>query len=104
MRASFLFLTRALTEQRISGFEELLLLWEWGGRGLLDLIIGIRAGPLHGSGERNREAIPAEFFEGELGDLSEAVTIEDVGDGVARSQVEAVLEYASASLEEPVAA
>jgi hypothetical protein len=63
MRASFLFLPRDLTEQRISGFEQLLLLWEWVGRGLLDLIIGIRASPLHGSGERNREAILADFLE-----------------------------------------
>jgi hypothetical protein len=82
MRASFLFLPRDLTEQRISGLERLLLLWEWVERGLLDLIIGIRAGQLHGSGERNREAILAEFFEGDFGDLGEAVTIENVGDGV----------------------
>ena len=50
MRASFLFPPRDLTEQRISGFEELLLLWEWVGPDLLDLIISIRAGQLRGSG------------------------------------------------------
>ena len=57
--------------------------WSEPSEGLLDLIIGIRAGPLHGSGERNREAILAEFFEGDFGDLGETVAIEDVGDGVA---------------------
>lgn len=63
MLASFLFLPRDLTEQRISELERLLLLWEWVGRGLLDLIFGIRAGQLHGSGKRNREAILADFLE-----------------------------------------
>ena len=59
----------------------------WGrlGPGLLDLIIGIRAGPLHGSGERNREAILAEFFEGDLGEIA---AIKNVGDGVAHIEHE----------------
>ena len=88
MRARFLFLPRDLTEQRISELEQLLFLWGWVGRGLLDLIIGIRAGPLHGSGERNREAILAEFFEGDFGDLGETVAIENVRDGVAHIEQE----------------
>ena len=50
MCASFLFPPSDLTEQRIIGFEELLLLWEWVGPDLLDLIIGIRSGQLRGSG------------------------------------------------------
>jgi hypothetical protein len=50
MRASFLFLPRDLTEQRISELERLLFLWGLVGRGLLDLIIGIRSGQLRGSG------------------------------------------------------
>ena len=104
MRASFLFLPRDLTEQHSSGFERLLLRRGWVGRGLLNLVIGIRAGQLDGSGKWKRNAILPEFFEGDFRNFGEAVTIEDVGDGVARSQVEAVLEYASASLEEPVAA
>ena len=62
--------------------------WSEPSEGLLNLIIGIRAGPLHGSGERNREAILAEFFEGDFGDLGEAVAIEDVGDGVAHIEHE----------------
>ena len=57
--------------------------WSEPSEGLLNLIIGIRAGQLHGSGERNREAILAEFFEGDFGDLSETVAIEDIRDGVA---------------------
>ena len=88
MRASFLFLPSDLTKQRISGLEQLLFLWGWVGRGLLDLIIGIRAGPLHGSGERNREAILAEFFEGDFRDLGEIAAIKNVGDGVAHIEHE----------------
>ena len=49
MCASFLFPPSDLTEQRISGFEELLLLWEWVGPDLLDLIIGIRAARFMGA-------------------------------------------------------
>ncbi len=88
MLASFLFLPRDLTEQRISELERLLLLWEWVGRGLLDLIFGIRNGPLHGSGERNREAILAEFFEEDFGDLGERMALENVRDGVAHIEQE----------------
>ena len=98
MLASFLFLPRDLTEQRISGLERLLLLWEWVGRGLLDLIFGIRNGPLHGSGERNREAILAEFFEGDFGDLGERMALENVRDGVAHiehEKTEAAMLYSS---------
>ncbi len=63
MLASFLFLPRDLTEQRISELERLLLRWGGADEGLLDLVIGIRAGQLHGSGKRNREAILADFLE-----------------------------------------
>ena len=77
MRASFHFLPSDLTEQRVSGFEQLLLLWEWVGPCLLQLI-GIRAGPLHGRGKRNWEAILAEFFEGDFGNLGERMALEDV--------------------------
>ncbi len=62
MRASFLFLPSDLTEQRISGFERLLLLWGWVRRALLNLIIGIRAERLQGNGKRKRDSILAKFF------------------------------------------
>lgn len=52
------------------------------------MIFGIRNGPLHGSGERNREAILAEFFEGDFGDLGERMALEDVYDGRADSEQE----------------
>ena len=84
MRASFHFLPSDLTEQRVSGFEQLLLLWEWVGPCLLQLI-GIRAGPLHGRGKRNWEDILAEFFERDLG---KTVAIENVRDGVAHIEQE----------------
>ena len=87
MRASFHFLPSDLTEQRVSGFEQLLLLWEWVGPCLLQLI-GIRAGPLERSSERNREDILAEFFERDFGDLGKTVAIENVRDGVAHIEQE----------------
>jgi hypothetical protein len=54
--------------------------------GLLDLKIRIRTGQLYGSGKGNREAILAEFFEGELGDLGECVALKDIHDGIADSE------------------
>ena len=74
--------------EQLSGFERLLLCWAWVGPGLLDLVIGIRAGQLDGSGEWNRESILAEFFEGDFGDFGEAVTIEDVRNGISHIEHE----------------
>jgi hypothetical protein len=56
--------------------------------GLLDLKIGIGAEQLQGNGKRKRNAILAEFFEGDFRDLSKTVTIEKIGDGVAHIEHE----------------
>ena len=60
----------------------------WVGPSLLYLVIGVGAERLQGNGKRKRNAILAEFFEGDFGDLSKTVTIENVGDGVAHIEHE----------------
>ena len=54
------------------------------------LNLKIRCGQMgrHRHGKRYREAILAEFFEGDFGDLSQTETIKNVGDGVAHIEHE----------------
>ena len=56
--------------------------------GFLDLKIRLGERGSERDGERKRESVLAEFFEGDLGDLGECVAVENICDGVAHIEHE----------------